>query len=90
MSGCAHDQAAQTDANVLTANAGTQPKPYPLKTCLVSGDVIGGEMGEPVTLVYKGQEIKFCCSDCVKDFKKDPDKYIKKLNEEVEKQNESK
>ena len=57
------------------------PATYPLKTCVVSGDKLG-EMGKPVTLVYKGQELKFCCKDCVKDFKKDPDKYIKKLAEE--------
>jgi hypothetical protein len=72
------NQAASTNAPAADAKA----KPYPLKTCVVSGDVIGGDMGKPVTLVYKGQEMKFCCKDCVKDFKKDPDKYIKKLAEE--------
>lgn len=71
------DQAGQTNAPAGNAKV----KPYPLKTCVVSGDKIG-EMGKPVTLVYKGQEMKFCCKDCVKDFKKDPDKYIKKLAEE--------
>ncbi len=55
-------------------------KPYPLKYCLVSGDKIG-EMGKPVTTNYMGQEIKFCCKDCVKDFQKDPAKFLKKLAE---------
>ena len=32
-----------------------------------------------------GQEIKFCCPDCVKDFQKDPDKFLKKLAEEEKK-----
>lgn len=73
------DQAGQTNAPAGNANA--KVKPYPLKTCVVSGDKIG-EMGKPVTLVYKGQEMKFCCKDCVKDFNKDPDKWIKKLAEE--------
>jgi len=59
-------------------------KPYPLNYCLVSGDKIG-EMGEPVKLVYKGQEFKFCCKDCVKDFNKDPDKFMQKLAEAEQK-----
>lgn len=68
------------DTNTPSSSATAEVKPYPLKTCIVSGDKIG-EMGKPVTLTYKGQEMKFCCKDCVKDFKKDPDKWIKKLAE---------
>ena len=61
-------------------------KPYPLKTCLVSGEKFGGDMGKPVTLTYKGQEMKFCCNDCVKDFKKDPEKWMKKLDKAAKKE----
>ena len=58
----------------------TQPlKPYPLTTCVVSGEKLGGDMGKPVIYEYKGREIKFCCKDCRKDFDKDPAKFIKKL-----------
>ena len=64
-------------------------KPYPLEKCIVSGDKLG-EMGKPVTLTYKGQEMKFCCKDCVKDFKKDPEKWIKKLAEAKKKEAEKK
>ena len=39
-------------------------------------------MGKPVILTYKGQEMKFCCKDCVKDFDKDPEKWMKKFDEE--------
>jgi YHS domain-containing protein len=69
----------------------TEPKakPYPLKICVVSGDKLG-EMGKPTLLVYKGQEMKFCCKDCIKDFKKDPDKYMKKLAEAVKKESAEK
>lgn len=64
----------------------TQPdKPYPLSTCIVSGEALGGDMGEPIIEHYKGQEIKFCCSSCPKKFHKDPDKYIKQMNEEAAK-----
>ena len=38
-------------------------------------------MGKPVILTYKGQEMKFCCKDCVKDFNKDPKKWMKKFDE---------
>jgi len=55
--------------------------PYPLKTCVVSGEKLGGDMGGPVLYSYQGREIKFCCKDCRKDFDKDPAKYIKKLEE---------
>ena len=55
-------------------------KPYPLKTCVVSGANLG-EMGAPFVYEYEGREIKFCCKGCLKDFKKDPAKYIKMIDE---------
>ena len=55
-------------------------KAYTLKTCVVSGDKLG-EMGDPFVYSYKGREIKFCCKGCLKDFNKDPDKYIKLIEE---------
>ena len=54
-------------------------KPYPLKTCVVSDEKLGGEMGEPYVFVYEGQELKLCCKPCLKTFKKDPAKYLKKV-----------
>lgn len=64
----------------------TKPKikPYPLTTCLVSGEKLG-EMGDPYVINHKGQEIKFCCKGCVKDFNKDSDKYLKKLKKDQNK-----
>ena len=47
--------------------------------CPVSGDDVDKE----ITETYKGRTIAFCCKDCVKDFKKDPDKFVKKLDEEA-------
>lgn len=55
---------------------------YPLDTCVVSGDKLeGGDMGAPIDYVYKQEGkpdrlIRFCCKDCVKDFNKDPAKYL--------------
>jgi YHS domain-containing protein len=65
-----------------TAAPAKKLTPYPLTTCSVSGEKLG-EMGAPVVTNYLGQEIKFCCKDCVKDFDKDPAKYIKKIEAEA-------
>jgi hypothetical protein len=58
-----------------------EPIPYPLDTCVVSGDKLGGDMGDPIVFVYSNkdvnQEIKFCCPGCKPKFLKDPDKYLK-------------
>ena len=71
-------------AAALTANAAdtntTKLKPYTLKTCVVSGDKLG-EMGDPFVYAYKGREIKFCCKGCLKDFNKNPAKYLKMIDE---------
>lgn len=53
-------------------------KPYPLDTCIVSGNKLGS-MGKPVTKVHEGQEIKFCCKPCIKKFDANPAKYMAKL-----------
>ncbi|MBU6300096.1 MAG: hypothetical protein KGS60_00960 [Verrucomicrobia bacterium] len=53
-------------------------KPYPLKVCLVSGNELDS-MGGPVSKVYNGQEIKFCCKPCVKKFEANQQKYLAKL-----------
>lgn len=53
-------------------------KPDRLTTCPVSGEKIG-EMAPPTVIIYKGQEVKFCCPDCKKDFDKDPEKYMAKI-----------
>jgi len=60
---------------------------YPLDTCVVSGDKLeGGEMGDPVDFVYKqdgkpDRLVRFCCKNCIKDFKKDPAKFLKKIDD---------
>lgn len=58
------------------ADTNTNAVPDRLKTCPVSGDKLG-EMGKPYVFIYKGQEVKLCCSGCKKDFDKDPAKYMK-------------
>lgn len=56
----------------------TKPKPYPLKTCLVTGDDLD-EMDERVSTVHDGQVFEFCCKPCLKKFQKSPGKYARAL-----------
>jgi YHS domain-containing protein len=44
--------------------------------CPVSGDKVGDS---PVVTEYDGKIYHFCCADCVKEFKADPDKFVKKM-----------
>ncbi len=71
------------------ADAKPKAKPYPLKTCIISGDKLG-EMGDPYVYVYQGREIKFCCKNCLKDFNKSPAKYIKQIDEAAAKAKKAK
>jgi|GEM_PF-1388032 len=56
---------------------------YPMTTCAVSGDKFeDGDMGKPQDFIYQepGKPdvlVRFCCRDCVKDFNKEPVKYLK-------------
>lgn len=60
------------------ATTGEPARPYPLTTCIVSDNKLG-TMGDPVVVVYDGQEIKFCCRPCVKEFEAEKDRFMKKL-----------
>ncbi len=59
--------------------ADAKPKPYPLKTCIVSDEKFGGEMGDPYVFTHEGREVKLCCKGCLDDFKKDAARFVKKI-----------
>jgi len=50
------------------------------KVCPVTGDKISVDTN--VTYEYEGKIYNFCCAGCIEEFKKDPVKYIKKIEEE--------
>ena len=52
--------------------------PKPQTTC----PVLGGNVNKHVYADYQGKRIYFCCLGCDKEFNKDPEKYMKKLQEE--------
>lgn len=71
----------------LRAEDKTTAPAYPLTTCVVSGETLG-EMGDPIDYIYKEEGkpdrlVKFCCKMCVSSFKKNPAKYLAKLDAAV-------
>ncbi|MDP3732461.1 MAG: YHS domain-containing protein [Candidatus Omnitrophota bacterium] len=71
---------AEVDTQALpkeTVNAGN-------KICPVSGEKIDEKMKS--TYEYEGKIYNFCCAMCIDEFKKDPEKYIKKVGEELKTQ----
>lgn len=55
-------------------------KPYTLDKCVVTDEKLG-DHGDPHVFTHEGQEVKLCCKGCLKDFKKEPAKYLKKIEE---------
>ena len=51
------------------------------KTC----PVMAGPINNNIFVEHEGRKIYFCCAGCKETFKKDPDKYIKKVDEELKK-----
>jgi YHS domain-containing protein len=56
---------------------------YPMNTCVVSGEAFGGDMGDPINVVYSNRLVRLCCKMCKGDFKKDAQAYITKLDAAV-------
>ena len=57
------------------------------KICPVSDEEIKAD--EVVQVEYEGKVYNFCCSMCLKDFNKDPQKFIQKLQDKGEMKSQS-
>lgn len=44
--------------------------------------ILGGKIDKKVHADYNGKRVYFCCAGCIEQFKKEPDKYLKKLEAE--------
>ncbi len=49
------------------------------RICPVSGGLLGS-MGTPYKVTVKGRTVFLCCDGCEPDIKKDPDKFLAKLD----------
>ncbi len=68
---------AKLDAAVIAA----QIPAYPLKKCIVSGEALGGSMGEPIDYVVGNRLVRLCCNGCKKKIAQNPLKYLRQLDE---------
>ena len=67
--------------------ADEKKKPKPVNAlCPLTDEKIDPD----VTTQYKGKTVAFCCADCMKDFNKDPAKYMKKVEAEEAKNKKAK
>jgi len=92
MCGMKCDMSAQEACAAETKSAALKSETKPVEVdneyCPVMGNKI--EKGEEVKYTYKNKIYNFCCPDCIKQFKKDPKKYIKKIEESKKKEKEEK
>ncbi len=62
----------------LAAAADPAAKGQPQAVC----PVMGGNINKDLYVDYKGQRVYFCCPACIEVFKKDPEKYLRKMKEQ--------
>ena len=78
LGGAASAGAADKPKTPTTKPAATQASGKPVnKFCAVEGK--DHDVDPKVTTVYKGKTIGFCCRDCIDEFNKDPEKFVKKM-----------
>jgi YHS domain-containing protein len=44
--------------------------------------VLSGKIDKNIYADYQGKRIYFCCAGCIEEFKNNPDKYLKKMEEQ--------
>lgn len=60
---------------------------YPIDTCVVSGESLQEHsMSKRLDIIYRqsgkpDRLVRFCCKGCVTDFEKDPQKFLKMIDE---------
>ena len=68
-----HDKALQAESTAVDAGN---------KICPVSGEPV--DEAAKATYEYEGKIYNFCCAGCIDEFKKEPQKYIDKVNQELQ------
>lgn len=63
------------DSRVVEADKAEKQTPVN-KKCPINPE---NDIDPKVTTVYEGKVIGFCCADCIPEFKKTPEKYMKDL-----------
>jgi YHS domain-containing protein len=76
-------EASAPTAEEIQASIDTQLPSYPGMACPISGEPLGGEMGEPINHVVEGRLVRLCCKGCVKGVAKDPAAAFAKIDAAV-------
>jgi YHS domain-containing protein len=79
MDACCADEHKDAPKAAATGNK-SEPVDVGNKICPVTGEKIGEET--KAAYEYNGKVYNFCCPMCISSFKKNPEKYIKKIEEE--------
>ena len=72
------------ESNIIVASS-TDPAAYPLDVCVLSGEKLG-TMGQPFDRIH-GQDgqpdrlVRLCCKGCLKDFDRDPSRYLRQIDD---------
>ena len=69
--------APETGGMPMTHETQTHQAATGREVCPVSGEPIDKDTN--ITYTYKGKGYHFCCSPCIDEFKKNPEKYIEKM-----------
>ena len=63
---------AKLDAAVIAK----QSENYPFEVCVISGEELGGDHGDPIAKVVANRLVRFCCNNCAKELNNTPTKFI--------------
>lgn len=73
-----HNDHGGDDHSAAMGGSEAETSDYPLTTCVVSGEALGG-MGTPVEVVHDGVTVKLCCKSCIDDFNATPEVFVAKV-----------
>ncbi len=88
MSCCGNSGHCEHSAMLETKSTSEKSVNVGNKICPVSGEKIKEKL--KATYEYEGKIYNFCCASCIDDFKNYPEKYIKKVDEELNPHSEAK
>ena len=75
-------QAQNAPSDAKATDEVSKPQDVGNKICPVTGEKIDEKT--KATYEYEGKIYNFCCAMCIDTFNKDPQKYIKKVEEELQ------
>ena len=85
LSGCNGNDEHEHAASAVPSE--TAPPEAPPQTAEIAQKlcpVMGNPIDKDIYVDHNGRRVYFCCEMCVEQFKKEPEKYLKKLGEQLQ------